>query len=189
MFSVLARPEAEAVVVFRRQDQSFHPRGFGDRYDLAGIEGGGIEDLFVLVAVAPFLVRKGVHREMEEPVEFHRVPAQLPLAWHRAVGGGRQNGTVRRTGSGLANRQEATAKEDNEKQSPAINLKLGAHTRGFTANSLMIRLNRLHFVTAFLQCGDAERGGTCAAERSHDWRASVDGGGANADLISARCLT
>src|SRR5262249_3254029 len=52
--------------------------------DLISIEVGGIENAFGLVAVTPLLVRKGVHREMQEAVELQLVPAQLPRDRHRS---------------------------------------------------------------------------------------------------------
>ena len=63
-------------------------RRLGRADDLLGVEVGRVEDRRSLVAVAPFLVGEGVHREMQEAVEFHFMPTQLPLGGYWAKGFG-----------------------------------------------------------------------------------------------------
>ena len=94
----LAGPQAKAVVVFGRQDETLHPGLFGCRNDLVGVEGGRVEDLLVLIAIAPFLVGEGVHGEMQEAIELHLVPAKLPLSGHRAERLWRRNDLAASTG-------------------------------------------------------------------------------------------
>ena len=95
VLGVLARPEAEAVVVLAGEDQPAHAGLLGRADDLVGVEVGGIEDFLRLVAVAPFLVGEGVDGEVQEAVDLQVVPAELPRAGHGAIGL-RRVGRVRR---------------------------------------------------------------------------------------------
>jgi hypothetical protein len=85
VFRELRRPKAESVVMFAGEDEAFHSRLDRGPSDLVGIKVGGVEHRFLLVAISPFLVGEGVHREMEEAVEFHFMPAELAPARHRSV--------------------------------------------------------------------------------------------------------
>ena len=64
--------------MFRGQNQFLHARIVRDRHYLIGIEIGGIEDLFLLVAVTPLLIGEGIDSEMNESIELHLVPSKLP---------------------------------------------------------------------------------------------------------------
>ena len=57
--------------------------------DLVGVEIGGVEDLFRLIAVAPFTIGERIDREVEEGVSLQLVPGQLPGGRNRAIGGRR----------------------------------------------------------------------------------------------------
>ena len=52
----------------------------------------------------------------------------------------------------------------------------------------MILLHRLNCVAGFFQRGDAERCGLRAAQRRHDGRAGIDGGGAKAAALGIAAL-
>jgi hypothetical protein len=52
----------------------------------------------------------------------------------------------------------------------------------------VIFLNGLDSVTVLLQGGDAQGGGAGPAQRRHDARAGIDGGGADFYLVGARRL-
>ena len=75
------------------EDHAAHS-GVGQRADDGvGIELFGVEQVGVFVAVAPFLVGEGVHREVEEGGEFQFMPGELP---------GAGDGSVRRRGRNRA---------------------------------------------------------------------------------------
>ena len=75
--SEAARPEAEAVVVLRREDQHAHPGGLESLDPLARVEVRRVEELGVLRPLAPFPVGEGVHAEMGEGDEFPLLPGPL----------------------------------------------------------------------------------------------------------------
>src|ERR1035441_1093841 len=85
MLGELTGPETEAVVVFGRQDEALHSRPLGRQNNLVRIEGGRVEDLFILIAIAPFFVGEGVDGEVQESIDLHLMPAQLPLRGPRPV--------------------------------------------------------------------------------------------------------
>src|ERR1700678_1509604 len=73
------------------QDQLLHPRLAGDAHDLAGVELARIEHRLALIAVSPFLARKGIDGEVSEPDEFHLLPLKLARTGHRPVRRGRRH--------------------------------------------------------------------------------------------------
>ena len=73
-------------MVFRGKNHAGHARFLRGPHNLVGIEIGRVEHLFALVAVTPLLVGECVHREVQEAVELHAVPAKLPLGGQGAVG-------------------------------------------------------------------------------------------------------
>ncbi len=85
VIGVGAWPEAETIVVFGGEDQPLHACLGGHTGDLSGIERCRREELRRLVAIAPLFVGEGVHREVDEAGDFHRLPAELPLAGDGAV--------------------------------------------------------------------------------------------------------
>jgi len=105
MGGVGAGPEAESVVVFGGEDETGHAGHFGGAGDLVGVEVGGVENRGAFVAVAPFTVGEGIHREVNEAVEFHGMPGELPGGGEgsvrcrrfggQALGGGQQRGDDR----------------------------------------------------------------------------------------------
>jgi len=77
MLGVLARPQAEAVVVFRREDQQLHARLLAHPGPLVGVEVGGVEDPGVLLPIAPLPPGKRVHAEVDEASELEFLPSHL----------------------------------------------------------------------------------------------------------------
>ena len=67
-------------------------------YDGVGVEGGRIEDRWILVAQTPFAVREGIHSEMEEGCELPLMPAKLARRRNRTIG--HRSGQRRRRGQG-----------------------------------------------------------------------------------------
>ncbi len=57
--------------------------------DLVGVEIGGVEDLFRLIAVAPFPIGEGIDGEVDEGILLELVPGQLPGDGNRAISGRR----------------------------------------------------------------------------------------------------
>jgi len=55
-------------------------------HPLPRIEGRWIEDDFIFISVAPFLVCEGVYAEVDKSIEFQLMPAQLLLARRQAKG-------------------------------------------------------------------------------------------------------
>ena len=60
------------------------------------------------------------------------------------------------------------------------------HSAMHLGGGSVILLQRLHAVTALFYRGDAAGGGFGAAQRRHDWRVGVNGGGADFHFIGAR---
>src|SRR5215470_2329558 len=56
---LLRGPEAETVVMFGDHDHVFGARGFDGAHPLFGIECGGVENLWISRAVAPFAIHEG----------------------------------------------------------------------------------------------------------------------------------
>ena len=82
MLGEQARPEAESVMVFGRDDEALDPRGL-DRLDpLAGIEIGRVEKPRVFRPLAPLAVGERVHAEMNKRLELERLPAELTRGRH-----------------------------------------------------------------------------------------------------------
>ena len=74
------------------ENHAAHP-GVRERADdRVGVEPGGLEKVRVLVAIAPFLVREGVDREMQERGGLEFVPAELPFARDRQGRGPQRRG-------------------------------------------------------------------------------------------------
>ncbi len=92
---VLRRPQAEAVVMLGREDQPLHACLLRRAHNLVGVERAGIEDRFRLIAVAPFLVGEGIHREVQKAIELQILPRPLSRAGQGAV----RLGRVRRQGN------------------------------------------------------------------------------------------
>jgi len=90
VFRVLARPQAEAIVVLGGQDQPLHASLFGDSRPLVGIQLSRIEQLGRFVAVAPFAIGERVQRKVDKAVELQRVPRQVGFARHRTKRLGRR---------------------------------------------------------------------------------------------------
>src|ERR1043165_3167596 len=88
MLGVARGPQAEPVMMLAREDQGLHAAMLRRLDDLIGIEGGRIEDLRRLVAVAPLAVGECIDGEMQKPVELERVPGQLPGARDWGIGAG-----------------------------------------------------------------------------------------------------
>src|SRR5258707_3527665 len=86
MLGVMTGPQTNPVVMFGRENQALHAGIFGRRGDLVGVEVGWIEDRFAFVAVAPFFICEGIHREVNEPIEFHLMPPELAWRGNRAEG-------------------------------------------------------------------------------------------------------
>ena len=81
-----SRPETEAVVMLRREDQRAEAGGLRRACPLSRVEPSRIEDGRVFLAVPPFTVGEGVHPEMEEHRQLVALPGQLRLARHRECG-------------------------------------------------------------------------------------------------------
>ena len=100
-------PQAEAIVMLAGEDDAAHATIGKGADNGVGIEGGGIEDVGILIAVAPFLVGERVDGEVEEGGEFERVPRELTGAGHGAIGGrGSRSGL--RDGGGSGCEEQAT---------------------------------------------------------------------------------
>ena len=81
VLGVLARPEAEAVVVLAGEDEQLHAGLLAGRGPLVGVEGRGIEELRVFLALAPLAVGEGVHAEVGEAGELQLLPGESAAAW------------------------------------------------------------------------------------------------------------
>ena len=79
------RPHTKAAVVLGGEDDAPHACLLADASPLAAVEAGGVEQLQVLVAEAPFLVGIGVQRVVDEGIHLHVLPAQLVLAGYWAA--------------------------------------------------------------------------------------------------------
>ena len=103
---VLARPEAEPVVVLARQHDAGQAAGLGGGDDLVGRKIGRRERGRRLVAVPPLLVGERVDREVDEGVRPAVVPGQLagrrrrPVRGRRRVGCGGDGHDGHRSGGG-----------------------------------------------------------------------------------------
>src|ERR1035441_677875 len=82
------RPQTEAVVMLAGEDHSPHTGRRERLHNGIRVEPGGLKNIGILVAVAPFLAGKGVHREMQEGGGFEIVPAQLAPGGECSVGRG-----------------------------------------------------------------------------------------------------
>ena len=109
MLGELARPQREAVVVLRGDDQPFHAGVARDPGPLPRVERRRVEHALGLVAVAPLLVGERVHREMDEAVELALVPRELARRWDGADWRWRRDGgrPLRRRPSGKPQRSPA----------------------------------------------------------------------------------
>jgi len=85
VLAVFRRPQAKAIVMFAGQDQPFHSRRRRGAHNLVSIEISWIEERRRLVTVAPFFVSEGVDGEMDESIELHFMPAELPRGRNRPV--------------------------------------------------------------------------------------------------------
>ena len=84
-----AWPEAEAVMVLRREDDALHPRPAGYVGPLAAVKGRGVEEVLRLRPEAPFPAAEGVGAEVDKEVHLHLLPLQLRAGGHRTAGGRR----------------------------------------------------------------------------------------------------
>ena len=80
---IRGRPHAEAAVVLGGEDDATHACLFADTSPLATVEVGGIEQLRVFIAEAPFLIGIRVQRVMDEGIHLHILPSQLVCRGHR----------------------------------------------------------------------------------------------------------
>jgi hypothetical protein len=87
VFSRSRGPQAEAVVMFAREDHRFHTTCGECAHDRAGIECGRIEQVRIFVTVTPLLVCKGIDREVEKRVELELMPLQLARRRHGSFSG------------------------------------------------------------------------------------------------------
>jgi hypothetical protein len=60
------------------KDQPFHSRSRRSTGDLFRIEVSRVEQCRRLISITPFFAGEGVDGEMDESVEFHFMPAELP---------------------------------------------------------------------------------------------------------------
>jgi hypothetical protein len=74
---LLGRPQAEAVVMLRDEDDIFRPGIANGAHPLVGIELSGIEDARVGRAVAPLSIEKSVGGEVKDDAEFEILPGDL----------------------------------------------------------------------------------------------------------------
>jgi hypothetical protein len=77
MLRRLRGPEAEAVVMFRRENDRAKVRGLCGARPLPRVERAGIENARRLLAVAPFAIGEGVDAEMEEQRQLVALPLKL----------------------------------------------------------------------------------------------------------------
>ena len=81
------RPEAEAVVMFGCNDDSFHARSNQGSCPLFAIQFLRIEGLYIRISVSPFLIIEGVEAEMDKSIGSQFLPCHLLGGWHRLDGG------------------------------------------------------------------------------------------------------
>jgi hypothetical protein len=75
-------------VVFASEDDAFAAGIFENRADSIGVEGGGIEDGWILIAIAPFFVGESIHRKVKEIIEAQLAPTLLREGGKNAIGCG-----------------------------------------------------------------------------------------------------
>src|ERR1035437_5118911 len=85
VFRVLARPQAEAVVMLRGEDHVLESAGLRGARPLPRVEANRIERAWILLAVAPLAIGEGVHPEMGEQTEFRALPPELRSRRHGKV--------------------------------------------------------------------------------------------------------
>ena len=86
-------PQAEAVVVFGGENDTFHAGCFGCGRPLAAVEGSGIEGVFGFGSLTPLKAGEGVGAKVAEHVGLHALPAELSRCragaiWCRRLYGG-----------------------------------------------------------------------------------------------------
>jgi hypothetical protein len=74
MLGCLSGPEAKAIVMFARKNDTLAAGTVKRFADSVGVESGGIENGWIFVAVSPFAVGEGVYREVQEVVVFQLAP-------------------------------------------------------------------------------------------------------------------
>ena len=82
-------PQTEAVVMLGSEDDALESRVLGHRHPLVAVEGGGVEDVLRLRALAPLQTSEGVGSEVAEHIHLHPLPGHLRGRGHRPVRGGR----------------------------------------------------------------------------------------------------
>src|ERR1700722_5896950 len=82
----LGGPQTETVVMFAGENEARDARRFQRDGDGIGIESRRLKNVWILVAVTPFLICKCVHSEVKERRELNPVPGNLTLRWGGAVG-------------------------------------------------------------------------------------------------------
>ena len=122
---------------------------------LAGVEGRGIEELRVLLAVAPFAVGEGVHAEVGEADELHLLPGDL---LRRGGNVGRLAEDLRRHFAGRSGRRDGNAETDQNMCDAGDRLRHGNDSRwtigdwvGFGQDSQYDMLFQLRFQPLFFQ--------------------------------------
>ena len=72
-------------MVLANKYDPFHACRFSGSHNLAGIEGGRVENRRIGIAIAPFLVLKGCRGEMNDRIKPGFLPFQLPVGRQRAL--------------------------------------------------------------------------------------------------------
>ena len=80
MLRIRGGPQAEAVMVFARQNHAGHPGAHEGAHPLIDIDAARIEERGILVALTPLAVRHRVHAEVYERVHLHFLPLELTVS-------------------------------------------------------------------------------------------------------------
>lgn len=103
-------PKTEAIVMLASEDDAPAARVFEDGTNRVCVEGGGVEDGGIFVAIAPFLIGEGVDGEMQKVVEAEFAPAELALRGQDTVRRGRFGGEGERSGGAGETEQKPAAR-------------------------------------------------------------------------------
>ena len=84
IFRGLRRPEAEAIVMFRRQDNTLHARRLEGLHPLLAVEARRVEGRCGRISIAPFHVVKSIQSEVDKSISLHLMPFNLfrRRHWH-----------------------------------------------------------------------------------------------------------